>query len=808
MKPRIRPRWQKVLSDLWDNKVRTLLVVFSIAVGIFAVGMIAGTYEIISNDMSVSYASTNPANIEIWTDDFDDDLVTSIRNIPGVKEAEGRRFVSVRARVPGQPWIGLDLVAQSSFPTSPQDPSLISQAKPIEGQSIPDENEVILELDTLEDLPAVMGQEIEFQLADGTLRSMPFVGLVQDQSTNAGNFLGSPLGYITYDSLAWMHESEAYNRLWVTVTEGSNDEDVIRQVADQVSDKIEKSGRVVYRTQLNKSNEHPMASIVQAVLGILGFLGVLIVFLSSSLIANTLSGLLNQHTRFIGVMKLVGGRSRQILGMYMVLILAFSAIALVIAIPLGAQAAYALSNLVASMLNFSLLGFRPIPLAIILQVVIAVTIPLAAGFLPIYNGSRVTVQRAISGISSPTGQNKSEPDKTGRMYPSARSIRWISRPLLISLRNTFRRKGRLALTLFTLTMGGAIFIAVFNVRIALNQHLENVSNYFLADVVADFDRPYRVNEINQAVLEVPGVQAIEGWAFASAEITRPDGSVVENLQLLAPPEDSQLVEPILVSGRWIVPGDDKAIAVSESLLEIDPDLKPGDQISLKVAGTEDLWTVVGIFKFVGGQGNFGYTGYDTLSEIMGLTGRAFSYRIALDNHSEESKRLMSTTIDTYLRAQGYQVSEVEPGSNSMKIASEGLDTLIVFLLIMAVLTALVGSMGLTGTMGMNVLERTREIGVMRSIGAVDRVVIKTVIIEGLLIGTISWFLGALLSFPITSLLSTIISLAIFQTQIEVAFTPSGFLIWLGLVLILSALASILPARSAARLTIREVLAYE
>jgi putative ABC transport system permease protein len=43
---------------------------------------------------------------------------------------------------------------------------------------------------------------------------------------------------------------------------------------------------------------------------------------------------------------------------------------------------------------------------------------------------------------------------------------------------------------------------------------------------------------------------------------------------------------------------------------------------------------------------------------------------------------------------------------------------------------------------------------------------------------------------------------------EVAFSPLGFLIWLGLVILLAVFASILPARSAARLTIREVLAYE
>ena len=144
----------------------------------------------------------------------------------------------------------------------------------------------------------------------------------------------------------------------------------------------------------------------------------------------------------------------------------------------------------------------------------------------------------------------------------------------------------------------------------------------------------------------------------------------------------------------------------------------------------------------------------------------------------------------------------------MDTAVESLDTLVVFLLIMAILTAIVGSMGLTGTMGMNVLERTREIGIMRAIGADDRAVMRTVIAEGVVIGMISFVLAVLLSIPFTYLLSAIVSLAVFQSPIDVVFTYTGYAIWLGLVLALSALASILPARNAARLTIREVLAYE
>jgi putative ABC transport system permease protein len=134
--------------------------------------------------------------------------------------------------------------------------------------------------------------------------------------------------------------------------------------------------------------------------------------------------------------------------------------------------------------------------------------------------------------------------------------------------------------------------------------------------------------------------------------------------------------------------------------------------------------------------------------------------------------------------------------------------LVVFLLSMAILTAVVGSIGLTGTMGMNVLERTREIGVMRAIGAVDFAIMKSVVFEGAFIGLISWAAAVLVSFPISFLLLKIITEAMIKSPIPLAFTLDGIVIWLGVVLGLSMFASLLPARNAARLTIREVLAYE
>src|SRR5688500_11575059 len=112
----MKPRWRKVFHDLVDNWGRTLLVVFSIAVGVFSIGVIAGAYQIISNDMSASYAANRPANIEMRMTNFDEDVLASIDNQRHVADAEARRVFNIRVRVPGtQKWTTLDMIAFEDF---------------------------------------------------------------------------------------------------------------------------------------------------------------------------------------------------------------------------------------------------------------------------------------------------------------------------------------------------------------------------------------------------------------------------------------------------------------------------------------------------------------------------------------------------------------------------------------------------------------------------------------------------------------------------------------------------------------------
>ena len=131
-----------------------------------------------------------------------------------------------------------------------------------------------------------------------------------------------------------------------------------------------------------------------------------------------------------------------------------------------------------------------------------------------------------------------------------------------------------------------------------------------------------------------------------------------------------------------------------------------------------------------------------------------------------------------------------------------------FLVLMAVLLSIVGGLDLTTTMSINVLERIREIGVLRAIGASDGSVRLIILSEGIIIGWLSFIAGGILSIPFSRILSQQVGMALLGSPLDYTFSMSGLILWFIIVTVLAAVASLGPARSASRLTIREVLAYE
>jgi putative ABC transport system permease protein len=119
----------------------------------------------------------------------------------------------------------------------------------------------------------------------------------------------------------------------------------------------------------------------------------------------------------------------------------------------------------------------------------------------------------------------------------------------------------------------------------------------------------------------------------------------------------------------------------------------------------------------------------------------------------------------------------------------------------------VGALTLASTMSLSVVERTRELGVMQTIGATPARVIWVVMSEALFIGALSWFGAVAIALLLSSLIGARIGSFLFGGPLPLVVSPVALLAWLAVALLGGAAASALPARAASRLTIRETLAY-
>jgi putative ABC transport system permease protein len=804
----IGPRWRKVLRDLWHHKTRTAIVVLSIAVGVFAVGMIVSTEIILNEDMTLRYNATNPASAFLYPDRFDDDLVQTVRHMDGIREAEGRiEALGVRLKVGPDEWRTLRIDVIGDY-----DDIRLNKVTPVSGDWPPPLKTILIERASLYLTNAKVGDVLEVETSDGKMRQLRIAGLAHDMNKPPASFVGTPFGYITFDTLEWLGYERGYDALQILVAENANDKAHIQAVADQVEDKIEKSGRTVYWTWIPNPGEHPANEQVQPLLLILGVLGVLSLFLSGFLVVNTITALMAQQIRQIGIMKAVGARTPQIVQIYLGAVLIFSLLSLAVAVPLGGLAAFAMTKYLADLINFDLTGFRvPLP-ALALEVAVGLIVPLLTALYPVLAGARITVNQALSTYG--LGRGRFGRSMLDRLVEGATSaLPALSRPTRVSLRNTFRRKGRLALTLSTLTLGGAIFIAVLSVHASLLTTLDRALEYWNYEVELSFANSHRIQQIEREAMSIPGVADAESWNGNTARRQRPDGHEGPNMSVLGVPADTQMIQPVLLEGRWLRPDDTNALVLNTEVIKEETDVKVGDEIVLKIEGRKQTWRVVGLVQGIM-TGRIAYANRSYFARVVHFTGRSYGMQFVgqppagISRSDATFQSDLAKRIKDYFDSRGMRVRATSTIASLRETIEYQFSIIVVFLVIMAVLIAAVGGLGLMGTMSINVLERTREIGVMRAVGASDGSVMKIFIVEGLFIGLLSWLVGAILAWPIGKLLSDAVGVAFLQAPLNYTFSIPGMLLWLAIVLVLAALASVLPAWNASRLTVREVLAYE
>lgn len=812
-------RWRKVVRELWANRTRTLLVVSSIAVGIFAVGTVQHLRTVILSEMQAIYVRSNAEHATIFMSGADEALLDAIRREPDVATAEGRSSVSVKVEVAPGEWESLSLSAADDFATAEInriEPLYSFEALPDFGAARTDwpaDDEVLLERSSLKAAGVLpegvrVGDTLRIETPDGRYRTLTVSGAAYDANAFPANFTGTGSGYVTRDTIAALGGSRTYSRVLLRV-DGTpaqlRDEEYITQVAERVREKVERGGYTVQRVQVPTPGEIPLQDLFDSLALLLTPLGVLALALSSFLVINTISALMAQQVRQIGVMKAIGARREQIIVLYLGAVLLYSVGALLVAVPLTVLVGGAIAVFLGGFINIDFPQWALPPNVLILEVVVGVLVPLLAAIYPVMKGTSVTVREAISdyGTSSTDVQE-------GWLTRVLASLQGLSRPLRLSMRNTFRRKGRLALTLITLTLGGMLFMTVGSVRASLDELINTGLEYYQFDIQIQMDQPYRTAQIEQVARRMPELGLIESWDSSQAVRVRADGSEGDPLTLTALPAESQMVQPTLIAGRWLLPEDQNALVISQNVLGAEPDLGVGDTMTLEIGDKQSKWVIVGVAQVLGGPPNVVpiYANAPYYARVANSVGRATSLQAKLAPGATVTQDEAVAELNERLEAAGYGVASTFTIATLRRFTGSFFDIIVYLLLTMGVLIAAVGALGLMGTMSTNVLERTREIGVMRAIGASDWDVQQVVLVEGVFIGWISWIFGALLAFPTGALLATTVGVVLFQAELPYTFSSGGLLTWFIIVTILAAVASFLPAWNASRLTVREVLAYQ
>jgi len=791
----LKPRWRKVVRDLWGNKARTILVVLAIAVGVFAFASAFITRDVLLTDMNAQFLDANVSCITIGLEGFDEDLVRWARRQEHVADAEGESDLLVKL-VAGDEKYNLIL----RVVPGDADELSVNRVTLQEGAWPSGRREIALERTSVPFAEAEPGETVTIELTNGRQRELTLTGVVHDIDVEPAHMWPELNGYISAETLEWLGYSADFNELVIIVDDETHDIDQIGELADDLVNQLKLRDVEVHYMWYQPQGEHWAADPTKAFVTILSGIGLFSLLLSGFLVVNTITALLAQQKRQIGMMKAIGATGGQVTRVYVVMVVVFGLLALVVALPAGAGLAYVITLAGARYVNVDVQHFH-VPLWVfLLEVGVALFAPVVAALFPILSGTRVTAYEAISDYGLGIAQAK-----RGLLDRLLARVRGLPRPALLSLRNTFQRKGRLALTLGTLTLAGALFIGVVNVRRSMLAEMEDELAVYQYDAIMFLDDQYLSRGVESRALRVPGVTRAESRTGVGGSIIRADGSTGTWLNVSGLPPDTTLFRPNMEEGRWLQPGDTNALVVSTELLRDEPDIRVGDTLTLERDEKREDWEVVGILKL---RDSHAYASFDYVSRIAGSHGVTSVLYVGLERRDVAFQNEVSAALEDRLKEAGIGVDYSIIREDIVEANTSQTNFLVQFLFAMAALVALVGALGLAGTMSLNVLERTREIGVMRALGAWGGAVRAIVISEGMLVGLMSWLLAIPLAVPISLGFCAAVGGAFSDRALPFEYSPLGVFIWLGLVALISTLASLMPAQRAASISVREALAYE
>jgi putative ABC transport system permease protein len=717
---------------------------------------------------------------------------------------------------------------------------LLNVSEIIDGREPQQTNEIAVDDVTFPKIGADIGDQVTVVTPVGEVKTT-LVGTFRFGET--GSLAGATLTAFTSEQAQELLTAPGqWMAVDVAVADGFTDDEVAAGITEAVDDdNLIAKTRAVQVEEQSTALQEGLAFFTYVMVGFAG----ISLFVAAFLIYNTFNMLIAQRGRELALMRAIGATRGQVLRSVLVEAVLMALVAVVLGIMLGYVLALGLAALFASIGLDLTSGIAITPASMLWAAVVGFVVTLVAAIVPASRASRIapvaalreagTADEGVGRVRTAVGVvlliasaviitvGLDNPDTGTRALQTALGsllllvavvtlspalsvalvaiiapvVRLLGRtPGKLAARNAARAPRRLATTASALTIGLALVVAVTIITSSAKASLEQlVDDSFQAELIVttQTQQPFDT-KIADEIGEIDGVEFVISESGGNARV---DGEDQQIVAIGGGPLDS-VYSVDAVTGEFGSLTEGKAV-VSTDLAD-DRGWKIGDKVPvLFPSGEEQTFKIVGNFE--------------SNSLISGLVIPLDDYR-ELGGAAQDRALLVTLEPDADSESVLEQVEEAAAANPLIEVLDQSeikeqsaaqLNQLLYLVYAMLALSVIIAALGVVNTLALSVIERTREIGLLRAVGATRRQIRRAIRWEAVIVA----LLGAILGIAAGIAAGTAMQQALAETGIDILDIPVGtLLIILAVSVLIGILAAVLPARRAARLNMLEAIATE
>ncbi len=781
-------RWHKILADLAHRRARTLLTLFGLTLGLVFVGSVVTAFAILRNDLDANFRLTNPPNITLSAKDIPAALSVRIAAIPGVTGVDERPEFAALIQTRPDRWMRLMIAVVGNF----QELS-IARFTVETGRWPPSPGGILIERDGRWFFEVPPAGSLAIRLPNGATIRSAFSGYVFDPGQHPSRMEQVLYGYTTPETLAsWSLPLES-TRLLITTTPAA-----AVAAGAQIEALFQEAGIKLEGLEVHQTPQHGHQFQFDTIMALLAGLAAVALIMCAILIINLVDSLMATEQRVIGVLRALGARSGQIVQDYTLGMGAVGLLAGTLSLYPSLWAGKTIARYITMGLNFNVLSPSGPVWLVPLLLCIGITIPVSVAFSAIVRASYKPVRQALARGDA------------GRAFPFADGFGALMTflPLIprLGIRSVARKPRKVLLSALTLSLGLALFVTALTIRASMLSTVDSVRRTQRFDVAVGLRAAQSIDGLNAWMTTIPEVRHLEYWSTAEATLLQGGPRFNNRRPIVGIPNNTQSLHPEVISGHWMDEASPAGIVVNQQLLRAEPDIHLGGSYKMVVDGHRIAVEVVGVIQEFG-AGRI-YCSKSFLDEVLNQTGRANAIALTLADGSIAAQRHAASKIQDSAIGPDRQTSGMLLTRTLEAVILGHLDILTGLLMLIAVIALIVGAIGLASTISISVVERYREIAVLKAIGGHGSTIAALFTTEAVATALIGWAisvaLAPLLSHPVVSALGS----AVIGYQFEYRTSPTAAALALGVALTVALLSAGLPIRAAMGLSIRDGLRAE